>query len=231
MNFKELGKGFGTIILYLIIIPMFVGLGVVIFFKDTSAINLALLNVIIYLIEFFIIFFMYRKSLINEWHNFTKNWQKFGKIALKNWLKGFLFMVLFNILILAFFNNNMPVNEQQNREFLENYLFLSVIAMVILGPILEEIVFRKSFKKAFKNKQAFLIFTAFLFGLGHVINNLDLTNMLQFFKEIVYILPYGSLGYFFANAYYETDCIYTSIISHIFHNALTIGLILILNLF
>lgn len=229
MNFKELGKGLGTVILYLVIIPMLVGLGISIFYKDLTNINLALLNVIIYLFEFFIIFWIYRKSLIDEWYVFTNNWQKFGKVALKNWLKGFLLMILFNTLILLFFNNNMPINEQQNREFLQSYLILSVIAMIVLGPILEEIVFRKGFKKAFKNKQGFLIFTAFLFGLGHVISNLDFANMGQTFKELAYILPYGSLGYFFGNAYYETDCIYTSMISHIFHNALTIGLILILN--
>ena len=61
-----------------------------------------------------------------------------------------------------------------------------------------------------------------LFGGMHLLSASSL-------KELLFIIPYGSLGFFFAKAYYETDNIYTSIIMHIFHNSLSIFFILLGN--
>jgi len=41
--------------------------------------------------------------------------------------------------------------------------------------------------------------------------------------EILFIIPYGSLGFFFAKAYYDTNNIYTSYLAHFFHNLLSLN--------
>ncbi len=224
INFKNLGKALLILILVFIILPIIVVLIATPFVQISNIkINL-LLNILVYFIGITIIFIIYRKSIIKEWQAYIKNFKKYVKIALKNWGLGFLFMVIFNIIANSIVGS-LASNEAQNREILSELPIISVITMVFMGPILEELLFRKNFKNAFNNKQLFLICTAFLFGLAHVINFLD--NSLL---EILYILPYSSLGYFFAKAYYETDCIFTSITCHMLHNGLSIFLILLSSL-
>ena len=40
--------------------------------------------------------------------------------------------------------------------------------------------------------------------------------------EILYIIPYGALGFFFAKAFYETDNIFSSISVHMIHNTIAV---------
>ena len=95
----------------------------------------------------------------------------------------------------------------------------NMITMIIIGPLLEEITFRASFKNAFSKWYPFALTTGFLFGLAHIAEYTLL--------EFLFIIPYGALGFFFAKAFYETDNIYTSYIAHFFHNFLCIILIIL----
>ena len=233
IDFKKLGKAFLIILLYLIIVPQIISLTILPFLKnlDNSKV-LTIVNLSVYIIDVIIIFIIYRKSIFKEWHKFFKNFKNYTKIAIKNWGKGFLLMILFNIIIISLVGS-LASNETQNREILNQYPIFSIIAMVFLGPILEEVAFRKGFKEAFKKKELFLIFTAILFGAVHVINELDYSSwqaLLSSSKELLFILPYATLGYFFGKAYYETDCIFTSIMAHMFHNGLSVALILLASL-
>ena len=65
----------------------------------------------------------------------------------------------------------------------------------------------------------FAIVTGLLFGLAHIAEYTLL--------ELLFIIPYGALGFFFAKAIYETDNIYTGYIAHLFHNSLCILLIIL----
>ena len=229
MNLKKLGKAFLIIILYLVIVPQIIGLICLPFFDLENPTVLTILNLLVYIIDIIIIFIIYRKSIKEEWHKFTKNFKNYFSIALKNWGKGFLLMFIFNIIIINVVGK-IASNESQNREILNQLPIFSAIAMVFLGPILEEFAFRKGFKDVFKSEKIFLIFTALLFGSFHVISNLDYSSIQAFLsssKELLYILPYASLGYYFGKAYYETDCIFTSITAHMLHNGISIFFILL----
>ena len=188
-----------------------------------------MLNLLVYIIDIIIVLIIYRKSIFKEWQKFRKNFKSYLKIAFKNWGKGFLLMILFNLIVINLVGS-LASNEAQNRELLNSLPIFSIIAMVIIGTILEEIIFRKSFKPAFNNKQLFLICTSLLFGLAHIINNLDYSSLQAFLgssKELLYLFSYSSLGYFFGKAYYETDCIFTSIAAHMFHNGFSVMIILL----
>ena len=233
IDLKKLGKAFLFILLYLIIIPQIVSLILLPFinnFDDSKLITI--INLIVYVVDIIIVFILYRKSIFKEWHKYLKNFKSYFKIAIKNWGKGFLLMILFNLLIISIVGS-LASNEAQNREILNQFPIFSIIVMVFIGPILEEVAFRKGFKEAFKKKELFLFFTAFLFGAAHVINELDYTSwqaLLSSSKELLFIIPYATLGYFFGKAYYETDCIFTSITAHMFHNGLSVALILLASL-
>ena len=140
-------------------------------------------------------------------------------------------MVTSNLIITLIFGG-LATNEEANREFIKNYLFFSIIAMVILGPAVEEIVFRLGFRKAFKKWLPYALFSGLFFGALHVYTayaGMNLTEILKNWHQALYIIPYSALGISFAKAYYETDNIWTTITIHTLHNAFTIFLILCLS--
>ena len=91
--------------------------------------------------------------------------------------------------------------------------------MILIGPLIEEITFRASFKNAFNKWYTFATFTAILFGLAHIAK----FELLEF----LYVIPYGALGFFFAKAMYETDNIFSSYLIHFLHNLMCVVLIFI----
>ena len=119
--------------------------------------------------------------------------------------------------IINSFTHTIAENEAVNRESLNNDLVNSLLSMIVIAPLCEEIMFRGSFKNSLKNKYIFCLFTAFIFGLTHVI----------FSDDIIYIIPYALFGYYLAKLYYETDNIYNSIIMHMWYNLVCIIIILL----
>ena len=68
----------------------------------------------------------------------------------------------------------------------------------------------------FKNKWIFVILSFLLFGGAHVMGNVTS------YVDLLFIIPYGALGYVFALAYYKTNTIFTSISLHMFHNTVLV---------
>ena len=103
-------------------------------------------------------------------------------------------------------------NEQTVQSMISSLPWLMLINAGILAPINEEIIFRKSFKNVIKNKWIFVLVSGFVFGLMHVLGNVNS------WIDVLYIIPYGALGGAFAYAYHKTDTIFTPISFHMFHN-------------
>lgn len=211
----EFLKGVGTIVLYF----LFSLIGAILFqdyyFSDNKILaTLAQLGT--YFIMLIGLCIVYHKRLINDFKNFKKD---NINIALRNWLMGLGIMILSNIII-TFIIGDIAANENANRELLTKYPISNFISMIFIGPLIEEITFRASFKKAFSKWYTFAGFTALIFGLAHIAK----FNLLEF----LFIIPYGALGFFFAKALYETDNIYTSFIAHMIHNGMCVMLILLM---
>ena len=229
INFKKLGKSILIVLLYLVIIPFLVSLPIAIFLKDIdNDIYITIANLAIYVINLIIVLIIYRKSLKKDWQNFWSNKKVCFKKAFKNWILGFLAMVVINLLIISLVGD-IAVNESQNREILTKLPVFSIITMVFLGPVLEELVFRKNFREAFNSDKLFMICTALIFGSMHLLASLEIINWtdIKSVMQLLYIFSYSALGYFFAKAYVETDSIFTSMICHIVHNGLSVLVILL----
>ena len=208
-------KGLGNIALFLILSII----GSILFGKYYYSDNMllaALSQLATYLLIFIVLALLNKDRLINDFKNFKKDYLN---IAFKNWIIGLGVMIICNLLITNIVHD-IPVNESLNRELLTSYPFSNIITMIFIGPLIEELVFRASFKNAFNNKYLFCFITALLFGLAHIAD----WNLL----ELLFIIPYGSLGFFLAKAFYETDNVYTSYLAHMFHNTLSIIIILAL---
>lgn len=210
----EFLKGLGTIILYFLLV-LFGQLLLGDFFQSSNKVVATLSQIGLYLIILTGLGICYHKRLIEDAKKFKK---EYVGVAFRNWIFGLILMMLTNIIIMSFVKD-IAANESLNRELLENYPISNIITMIFIGPLIEEITFRLSFKKAFSKWYTFALTTALFFGLAHIAEY----NLL----ELLFIIPYGALGFFFAKAMYETDNIYTSFIMHMIHNGMCVILLLV----
>lgn len=159
----------------------------------------------------FVLFFMYRNDINKEWNIFKKDWIDHLDFGVRCWAVG-LFLMMASNLVINSFAGGVAGNEQTVQSMISSLPWLMLINAGILAPINEEIIFRKSFKSVIKNKWFFVLVSGFVFGLMHVLGNVNS------WIDVLYIIPYGALGGAFAYAYHKTDTIFTPISFHMFHN-------------
>lgn len=215
----EFLKGIGTIFLYFILVAIGNSLFSD-FYESSNKLIASLSQLGTYLIMLLGLSLIYHKRIIEDFKKFQKD---NVNIAIKNWLCGLGVMIISNIFI-SFIVGNIAANESANRELLNNFPLINMIIMIVIGPFIEEITFRLSFKEAFSKWYTFALTTGLFFGFVHI-----LASITPGFNplELLYIIPYGALGFFFAKAMFETDNIYTSYIAHFIHNSLCILLIML----
>ena len=164
---------------------------------------------------------IYFKSLKEQFKKLKKNLYKDLDIGIKYWLIGLLVMMISNIIIGLFIKQAQATNEQAVQQLITSASYLSIIAIGILGPIIEELVFRKSFREVFKSKYLYILMSGLIFASLHVLPSLNSV------WNLFYLIPYSSLGFAFAATYYKTNNIYAPILVHMFHNTVltTVSLI------
>ena len=144
------------------------------------------------------------------------------KVAYKNWTIGLAIMYISNISIMLI-SKDIATNESYNRSLLFSSPIYAITVMVFVAPILEEIIFRLSLKDIFKSKWIYALVSGLIFGLLHLTSA---TSPI----ELLFVIPYGALGFFFAKSVYETNNIWSSMLTHITHNAAVISIILLSHL-
>ena len=221
MKTLEFFKGLGTILVYFVVTLICSYLFQDYYYHDNFVVA-TIFQILVYLILFLVLAIIYHKRLIHDLKEFKK---EYVFIAFKNWMIGLGAMFIANIVISSF-GGGLAANEEANRNLLAMYPISSFISMVFLGPIIEEITFRASFKKAFSKWYTFAIVTSLLFGAAHI----QTFFVTYDFMELLYLIPYSALGFFFAKAFYETDNIYTSYLAHLFHNGMCVILLLLISL-
>lgn len=167
-----------------------------------------------------ILYLMYKKDLDKEFKTFTKDFKKNFKTGFKYYIAGLLAMIVFNLFISVIIKD-VSTNESLVRDMLFKMPIYTMISISIIAPLSEELTFRKSIEPLIKNKWIYALSCGLLFGACHLIaGEFKLINLL-------YLLPYGSLGFVFALMDKETKTTFTSIMMHMLHNTAT-GLLLLL---
>ena len=180
--------------------------------NNYTASDLAIVNTFTDLILVLILIILYFKELKKEFKSFKKNWKLNMDTAFKYWFIGLMIMCISNIAIGLITDLNTSSNEAAVQTLVSSNPYLMLFTAGILAPIAEELTFRKGVSKIFKNKWVYATASGLIFGLLHVIGS---GNILEY----LYVIPYGSLGFFFALTYYDTKSIYPSIIMHAIHNS------------
>lgn len=149
--------------------------------------------------------------------------------------------VIATIILQLFGINDTSTNQSSIEQIMksDNGLLLMGITTIILAPIVEELVFRKSIFKLFKNKiYLALVVSSLAFGALHVISP-ALSILLEIFqgnatytdliKELFYLIPYSLMGLPFGFVYIKTNKnITTAIIAHMLNNIFSFISIIIL---
>lgn len=179
--------------------------------NNYTATDLAIINTFTDLILVLMLIILYFKELKKEFKSFKENWKLNLDTAFKYWFIGLMIMCISNIAIGLITDLSTSSNEQAVQTLVSSNPYLMLFTAGILAPIAEELTFRKGVSKLFKNKWVYATASGLIFGLLHVIGS---GNILEY----LYVIPYGSLGFFFALTYYDTKSIYPSIIMHAIHN-------------
>lgn len=187
-----------------------------------------ILNYTMYIIAFSVMLIIIGDNNIQEIINkFKDN---------KNVKEGFIFGVLvlcssmfYNIII----QNIIPnISENQNEDAVRSIItlnpFLSTIAVAIVGPIVEEFTYRYGLFGVLKKKSKKLAYfvTIILFALIHF--SFDNATAQEWVIELANLPSYMIAAAILCYAYDRNDSLATSIIAHIFNNAYSVLMTLLI---
>jgi len=215
---------FGIILLYIFkdIIPL---LGITFLGESLETISITkkvLFFMIgdILILAFFIWF--YRKDLFTNFKNFFgKNFGKNIGFSLLFWICGLILMMISNNIISIIRDGAIASNEEGVRSLIDIAPWYMAFETIIFAPVVEELVFRKNIQTVFHNKYLYVFVSGFVFGGMHVF--FSMTSAL----DLLYLVPYCSLGFIFAALYQRTDNIFSTITVHSIHNTLAFLLYLV----
>lgn len=217
INIKEFGKGIGVIFSYLFI-------GVILNLSFSFFKNKKLAFFLLYLSLAIIYSFIYYKDLKDDLKTFKKNYKSILKTTFIYWLVGLTIMILSSCIIKIF---SIPeiTNQTDNIEYLKKMPLLYSFTVILLVPIIEELVFRRSLKNTSSNIHIYAIISGFIFALLHITSSLTSLNNLIL---LVYLIPYGAVSIAFGYSYKKTNNIYGTIIMHSIHNLISLIEVIIL---
>lgn len=222
---KNMFIGFGVLFLY------FIASSLPYDFISLFGINYNNLNIItkqIYLISYevvltLIIVYIYKKDFIPNFKDFIKNNINYFKKYIKYWFLMLGLMIFSNAIITMFTTTMVSNNQQTIIDTLSQAPIYTFIITVFIAPILEELVFRLSFRKIFAHTNLLFIFSSgLIFGSMHVLSTLE--NLV----DLLFIIPYSIPGFVFAYLYTKTKNICVPISLHFIHNGIMMSLQILL---
>jgi membrane protease YdiL (CAAX protease family) len=209
-NLKSLSKGIGYLVLFFIL-PSIIQIPFN-FIKNNISLSYNLEFIIVYLITTIIFMIIIKKDLKENIKTFNI---KILKKSLIYWLIGLSIMIISSELI-ELIGIPLNSNEEAIRAILKEAPITQILHSIVFAPILEEIVFRYSFKDLSSNKHIYALFTGIFFALMHLPDAFVNHTML------IHLIPYSALGIAFGYIYKNTDNILATIIPHSLHNLISI---------
>ncbi len=199
---------------FLIYIFFYAGINIYIMNLKLSAIPFTIISIINMLIINGLLIKINNINIKERIKDFKKNKKDYLKLIFKTLLIGLIFIIITNLIISHF--NELPQNELTLRKEIKLYPIYYILNILILGPIMEEILFRYTFT-IIKNKYIYLIVTTLFFAILH---------MQKIPEDLIYLIPYSLMSFTFTYPFYKTNNIINSIITHSAYNLISLILIL-----
>lgn len=171
-------------------------------YEYSNSLLLNLSNIIVYVGVSGFLFARNYDDIINSF-------KKFNIYSIPKIIIGFVLIFLTSMLVSLLFSGQ--TNNQSTINMMYEKKSLLIIHAVILAPLAEEIVFRKSIRDLIKNPIVYLIVSSLFFGLFHCLSG-DFENIIK------YALP----GLMFSIIYLNEENIGLSYIIHLLYNLVVI---------
>jgi membrane protease YdiL (CAAX protease family) len=196
-------------------------------FEQITTFALSLLNFIIYILLFIPIVWFLISDISYDYVEFKQKKHKIIGFI----LSGYIYVILANFLatslmeiitLITGFQSSTPVNQQAIVDMLSSSgLVFTLLSAIIIGPIVEELIFRKALFGLIKHKYVALVSSSVIFGLIHVSGE---SSVLMILYQLI---PYVSLGFVFGYLYLKHEKnIMIPIIVHMLSNFISIILTL-----
>ena len=160
----------------------------------------------------FMIIAIYFNGIKEDFIKLKKNMKKSYLTGGKIFIIGIILYTIVTALIVVIVPGLTNDNANSLLNIFDKTPILLLISTVFYYPIIEELVFKKTFKDFIKNKWAFIIITAIINGSFEVM--LSYTNTINLINIIPAVVFYGVLSY----VYYETDNVLVSISYRMLYN-------------
>lgn len=181
--------------------------------------NPAEINFYVFLVGTLTVLFFTRKKLKAEWIKFKEYFKKYEFKIIKNYVSSYLVMILINVILIYVFKiEDSSANQQAVESILFSSPFMVGIVTIIFAPLLEEIVFRGGLFLGIQSKVGTLpatLISSLSFGLIHVLPQLQVSSNPL---EILFIIPYASLGFFMVKSVKDTNSLWGGIGFHFINN-------------
>lgn len=200
----------------------------------------AISNIVIYVILFASLIFINKKDLVIQFKTLKKDNKPISKILICLALVYFSSYIieLISQIISHYANFSHFIfdgklyldttSDNQNSIITllkSNYGVLMFVSASILGPICEELTYRKGIMGLFKKEETGVIISSILFSLVHIISSFGSYN---FISLLLMFVSYFVSGFAFGIIYYKTKNIWYSTIAHTLYNTIAMLLILFL---
>lgn len=196
-------------------------------FERITTFALSLLNFTVYVFLFIPIVWFLRVDIRYDYVQFIKKEHKIIGFVLSGYIyvfiANFLATSLMGIIsLLTGFEGSTPVNQATIIEMLSSSgLVFTLLSAIIVGPIVEELVFRKALFGLIKHKYVALVSSSVIFGFIHV------SGENSFLVSLYQVIPYISLGFVFGFLYLKHEKnIVIPIVVHMLSNLISIVLTL-----
>lgn len=177
-----------------------------------------ILSILIEIITLAVILLLFHKKIEKDYIDIKKNHKKYFAKYFKYYLIGLGIMYISNAILIFGFKNGIAGNEEGIRNLLGVFPIYIYISAVLIAPIVEELVFRGGIRNIIPNNILFILVSGLVFGGLHLVGNISS------FIDLLYLIPYSSLGIVFAYIYTKTDNIFVTILLHTMHNGILIAL-------
>lgn len=184
-----------------------------------------ILSIIIEVLTFAVILLLFNKRIKENYIDLKKNHKKYFSKYFKFYLIGLAIMYISNAILIFGLNGGLAGNEESIRSILLVHPIYVYISAVLIAPSVEELVFRGAIKNIIPNNILYILFSGLIFGGMHLVGNV--TSII----DLLYIIPYSSLGIAFAYIYSKTDNIFVTMLLHTMHNGILISIQIAVMLF
>ncbi len=194
-----------------------------------SDFGLSVVNFIIYILMVPLMLYFMKQDLVYDFEEIKVKRQEilipvilgYVMIIAGNYVSQLLssfFARLFNVIPNEAVNQTTIINALQS----QGVVFM-LLSAVILGPIVEELIFRKAIFGLIKSDKIALLVSTFIFGTIHLVNEASIT------EAIINGVSYYVMGFVFGYIYLKNDRnIWIPTIVHIISNLIGVVAILIL---